>query len=98
MSAVTTPEQAATDERELFDAVKNLIAIYFRRVPTADTNPDELTHLIAEGLSDEFKRLCEIERLSEALVKEARRGGFVDLFDALAHASDGQVGKYGGEQ
>lgn len=85
-----------TDTQELHDAVKNLVGIYFKRVPAADTDPEQLVDLITEGLSDEFVRLCEIERLADALVKEARRGGFVDLMDALAHASDGQVGKFGG--
>lgn len=91
-----TQAPSTTDSQELHDAVKNLVGIYFKRVPVADTDPAHLVDLIAEGLGDEFVRLCEIERHCDVLVKEAHRGGFVDLFDALAHASDGQVGKFGG--
>lgn len=93
---MTAPQPEATDSQELFDAVKNLVGIYFKRVPAADTDPEQLTDLITEGLSDEFARLCEIERTHDALVEAAHDGGFVDLTDALAHASDGQVGKFGG--
>lgn len=93
-----TEALAATDTQELHDAVKNLVGIYFKRVPVTDTDPEQLTELIAEGLSDEFVRLCEIERTHDALVEEAQLGGFADLTDALAHASDGQVGKFGGER
>jgi hypothetical protein len=93
-----TQTQTTTDTQELHDAVKNLVRIYFKRVPTANTDPEQLIELIAEGLGDEFARLCEIERAHDALVEEAHRGGFVDLTDALAHASNGQVGKFGGAQ
>jgi hypothetical protein len=85
-----------TDSQELFDAVKNLAGIYFKRVPAADMDQEQLADCITEGLGDEFSRLCDIERTHNALAEEAERGGFVDLTDALAHASDGQVGKFGG--
>lgn len=87
---------SSEDLQELFDAVKNLVGIYFARVPVAQLDQEQLADCITEGLGDEFARLWEIERLSEAVAKEAHRGGFVDLYDALAHASAGQVGKFGG--
>jgi hypothetical protein len=97
----TQPDPATTyadDMGELYEAVKNLVDLYLNRVPAKELDREQLADCITEGLSDELARLYDIERQHDALAKAATDGGFVDLTDALAHASNGQVGQFGGAQ
>lgn len=86
----------ADDFQELNEAVRRLVDLYLDRVPEPEVEREQLAECITQGLSDGVIDLMTTQRAYDALTKAATDGGFVDLTDALAHASNGQVGKYGG--
>lgn len=66
MTDQTASDRVADGLTKAREAIDNLVSLYFRNVPTAELDGEQLAETVYEGLSDEFDRLYRIEAAAES--------------------------------